>query len=771
MLNIKVRNDFFTYLLLGTCSLAIASFFPFFSSTRFAQGLNDLAARYVYSMSRGQARPHKMVGIVVDQQSLSKMGDRWPWRRGAYAQLITTLDKERVRAVGIDFAFVGRSENPDDDTMLADALRQSSARVCLAYSFNFKKGVPVFPPKEFSAFADLGMINAPSDPDGRIRRLMGEVVIGNRRYLSFSAVLAAAYLKTNPLALLDGLPLQQDRTYAVKYVLKSRDIVRVSFYDALTNMDGLKKKYGGDFLRDALVMVYAENGSPADRYMTPLGIMPTGLIHLNGTVNILSKSFVEESGFFSWLFLLFCFLMVLHVLYRMGFFLGIVFASGVLALSFLGLVFLTMGGSTFNFAHLAGFVGTFFIAGSAYKYAAFFGEILRIKEKATTDPLRGVFTPRYFYNRVALDMQKLYFGREHFLVFISLDPFQRESDDLAWEKVREMWQRISSILQSKGSLWAAYSVNELMGALLCRSSAAPSIAEILQVNLERYFSSLDIRVKPRIAYIKIRRNYPVREVAFILSTELKNRKEPIVFVKDKDVRHLLEFNAVQPSGSDRLLDSFDEDIEDKNRQLLTLIENLNREHTKIKEVFFRIITSLVKALEARDPYTEGHSERVCSYALKLADKMGWNAERKDKLHKAALLHDLGKIGIPDSILHKKTTLTAEEYDFIKKHEIIAVRILEPLKEINDILPWILYHHERWDGKGYPHGLGGDSIPEASQMIALADTFDTLTTGRDYKVSFTVPQAIQELVKNKGTQFNPSLVDLFIEVITDSMRAD
>ncbi len=135
-----------------------------------------------------------------------------------------------------------------------------------------------------------------------------------------------------------------------------------------------------------------------------------------------------------------------------------------------------------------------------------------------------------------------------------------------------------------------------------------------------------------------------------------------------------------------------------------------------------------------------------------------------------MLHDLGKIGIPDSILHKKDVLTGEEYDFIKKHEIIAVRILEPLREISDILPWILYHHERWDGKGYPHGLGGDSIPEASQIIALADTFDTLTTGRDYKVSFSVPDAIQELIKNKGTQFNPALVDLFVEVITASLHA-
>jgi len=215
------------------------------------------------------------------------------------------------------------------------------------------------------------------------------------------------------------------------------------------------------------------------------------------------------------------------------------------------------------------------------------------------------------------------------------------------------------------------------------------------------------------------------------------------------------------------LDSLDEDIEDKNRQLLSLIDNLSREHARTKEAFFEIITSLANALEARDPYTEGHSKRVSDYALMIAEKLNWSVEQKDKLRKAALLHDLGKIGIPDKILHKKGRLNEEEYDLIKKHEIFSVKILEPLKELNEVLPWILYHHERWDGKGYPHGLAGDAIPEAAQIISLADVFDALTTGRDYKIAFSSDDAIEELVKNKGTQFNPRLTDIFVGIILSS----
>jgi putative two-component system response regulator len=126
---------------------------------------------------------------------------------------------------------------------------------------------------------------------------------------------------------------------------------------------------------------------------------------------------------------------------------------------------------------------------------------------------------------------------------------------------------------------------------------------------------------------------------------------------------------------------------------------------------------------------------------------------------------LGKIGIPDAILHKRSGLNQEEMDFIKKHELIGVKILEPLKELKDILPWILYHHERWDGSGYPHGLAAEAIPLAAQIIAIADVFDALTTGRDYKTAFSVEEAIREIREKKGAHFNPRLADLMIEIIS------
>jgi len=200
--------------------------------------------------------------------------------------------------------------------------------------------------------------------------------------------------------------------------------------------------------------------------------------------------------------------------------------------------------------------------------------------------------------------------------------------------------------------------------------------------------------------------------------------------------------------------------------LLDLYEKLKAEHDKTKDAFYQIITSLVNALEARDPYTKGHSNRVAEYALKMADRLGWPQDQKEKLRKASMLHDLGKIGIPDAILHKKGRLTNEEFNFIKQHEIFGVNILKPLKDIEDILPWILYHHEKWDGTGYPHGLGGDSIPLASQIISLADVYDALTTGRDYKKAMTKQEAIDIIMQGKGNSFSPRLADIFISILQE-----
>lgn len=176
------------------------------------------------------------------------------------------------------------------------------------------------------------------------------------------------------------------------------------------------------------------------------------------------------------------------------------------------------------------------------------------------------------------------------------------------------------------------------------------------------------------------------------------------------------------------------------------------------------IHALNDALEVKDAYTGGHANRVQDYAVKLAKASGMKRKDVEMIRTAALLHDIGKIGIPDTILNKKGKLTKEEYDIIKEHPVMGARILNNVDSLKDISDIIRHHHEKYDGTGYPDSLKGVDIPIESAILAIADSFDAMTTDRPYKNAMPSFEALEELKINKGTQFNPGLVDKFIKVM-------
>lgn len=205
-----------------------------------------------------------------------------------------------------------------------------------------------------------------------------------------------------------------------------------------------------------------------------------------------------------------------------------------------------------------------------------------------------------------------------------------------------------------------------------------------------------------------------------------------------------------------------------------LIENLQQRVEEIKElyvrehrIFIHTAIALAAAIDARDPYTHGHTERVTNYSLAIAKELegvpevGHYKNFKETLRIAALLHDVGKIGIPDYILSKSGRLSPEEYEEIKKHSIIGATILHPIKELSDVAREVRNHQECYDGSGYPDGLAGNDIPLIARIIAVADAFDAMTTTRPYRKKKTVEEAIQELKSKSGTQFDPIIVSAFL----------
>ncbi|GGG19367.1 hypothetical protein GCM10010916_40240 [Paenibacillus abyssi] len=176
-------------------------------------------------------------------------------------------------------------------------------------------------------------------------------------------------------------------------------------------------------------------------------------------------------------------------------------------------------------------------------------------------------------------------------------------------------------------------------------------------------------------------------------------------------------------------------------------------------------TTLAAALDARDPYTAGHSERVARYSLEIGRLANLHEQELDILKKTALLHDIGKIGVRDTVLLKEGRLTEEEFEMIKLHPLLGEKILrqiEPADAMFDILPGVRSHHERFDGRGYPDGLAGDNIPLMGRIIAIADAFDAMTSDRPYRKGMTVERALYILKEGQGTQWDPELTKKFID---------
>lgn len=194
-----------------------------------------------------------------------------------------------------------------------------------------------------------------------------------------------------------------------------------------------------------------------------------------------------------------------------------------------------------------------------------------------------------------------------------------------------------------------------------------------------------------------------------------------------------------------------------------LSHNKKKMLNDLKELFYTTIKSISAALDAKDTYTHGHSLRVTLYSLILAKYMdSVDLKFMEELETAGLLHDIGKIGIAEGILCKPGRLSDDEFEVIKSHPGKGKRLLDNIKKLNSVSEWLSSHHERWDGSGYPNHLAGEEIPISSRIIAIADTYDAMTSSRSYRKALSHEVARDEIIRCKGTQFDPTLVDVFIK---------
>ena len=214
-------------------------------------------------------------------------------------------------------------------------------------------------------------------------------------------------------------------------------------------------------------------------------------------------------------------------------------------------------------------------------------------------------------------------------------------------------------------------------------------------------------------------------------------------------------------------------------ELLLIVQNaleywqLKEDNKKLiidlKDLFTGTITAIVEALDAKDSYTLGRSRRVTFYAIKIAQALHLNDTTISRIELAGLLHDIGMIGVSDDILAKVEALTSEEYEEIKKHVHHSIKILDDIKQLKDVVEVIKYHHEHYNGNGYPYGIKGDEIPIGSRIIAVADAFDSMITPKVYRKQIMISEALNKIKQNSGTQFDPVIVETFERILPKIIR--
>ena len=195
-----------------------------------------------------------------------------------------------------------------------------------------------------------------------------------------------------------------------------------------------------------------------------------------------------------------------------------------------------------------------------------------------------------------------------------------------------------------------------------------------------------------------------------------------------------------------------------------LVRRLKQALRQNQELFLETIKTLATAIDAKDPYTRGHSDRVSSFSMAISRHLGLTQEEVFQVHIAAILHDVGKLGIRESILNKPGGLSDEEFDIMRQHPSIGAQIMSPIRMLKDIIPGIRNHHETWDGQGYPDSLKGEEIPMVARIIGVADTFDAMTTTRPYQQAMTLDYVLAKMRSMSGTRFDPVVVDAFIAAV-------
>ncbi|MBP2023652.1 diguanylate cyclase (GGDEF)-like protein [Clostridium punense] len=371
--------------------------------------------------------------------------------------------------------------------------------------------------------------------------------------------------------------------------------------------------------------------------------------------------------------------------------------------------------------------------------------IEQLINQANVDGLTGLYNHRYFHENLR---EKMILSEKEnqpiSMIIMDIDYFKYYNDLYGHQKGDEALKRIGTLLKEiarEKDVVARYGGEEF-------SIILPNTDEAEVIRIGEH-----IRKKIETTYFEGEENLPNGKltVSVGISVFPDKAKSDVELIKSADdaLYRAKFFNKNRVEIYTSILDELKQDIEEKHIDLVTSIK------------------TLISVINAKDKYTYGHVERVVVYSRLLAEKLNLNEDDKKALIYGAYMHDIGKINISEDILNKKMPLNNEEWNILKQHSSNGVQIIRPVESLKYLSPLILHHHERYDGKGYPHNLKGEEIPYLARILTVVDSFDAMTSNRPYNKRKTYEEGIEELKKCSGTQFDPVIVQEFSKVILEN----
>lgn len=371
--------------------------------------------------------------------------------------------------------------------------------------------------------------------------------------------------------------------------------------------------------------------------------------------------------------------------------------------------------------------------------------IKMLEEMVNIDGLTKLYNHRYFYDSL---IEKVKIGERDntpiSMIFIDIDYFKQYNDTFGHQKGDYVLKKIGELIKENrrnGEIAARYGGEEF--ALLLPNigeNEALSIAENLRSEIEStYFEGEETQPKGKIT------------VSMGVTVFPDKAKDEIELIKSADdaLYRAKFFDKNRVEAYKSILDKIKNDIDEKDVELVASIR------------------TLISVINAKDRYTYGHVERVVIYSKILADKLKLSEKDKEILTYGAYIHDIGKINISKEVLIKKMKLTNEEWEELKQHPANGVEIIKSVKSLEEVIPLIISHHERYDGNGYPNKQKGEEIPYLARILTVVDSFDAMTSNRPYNSIKTYEEAVEEIIRCSGTQFDPDIAKAFAEVVTNN----